>query len=162
MLTKDAKDKELYKDVSSLVAPMGYRLVEASRTDHAGGVTLRVVVKKDGGDVTTDDLEMIYNVVYPRYQVSLSRDLELEVSSPGLQRTFKDVLEFGIFAGSAVRVYSVSRSSYIIGVVDRADMDSVVLSDYLVEDGMERGGSIVIPVSDISKAKLEYDWEAKR
>lgn len=162
MLTRDAKDKELYKDVSSLIAPMGYNLVEVARTDHAGGVTLRVVVKKDGGDVTTDDLEKIYNVVYPRYQVSLSRDLELEVSSPGLQRTFKDVLEFGIFTGSAVRIYSVERSSYIIGVIDHADMESVVLSDYLVEDGMERGGSIVIPVADISKAKLEYDWEAKR
>lgn len=162
MLTKDAKDKELYKEISSLIAPMGFRLVEASKTEYSGTASLRVLIKKDGQEITTDDLESVYNIIYPRYQISLSRDLELEVSSPGIQRVFKDVLEFGIFTGSVVRVYSVKNSSYIIGRIKDADFEHVVLSDYLIEDRMEKGDCIDIPVADISKAKLEYDWEAKR
>ena len=52
------------------------------------------------------------------------RDMELEVSSPGLQRSFKDIIEFSIFSGKLVRVYSVSASAYIVGTIANADESS--------------------------------------
>lgn len=162
MLSKDSKESQLYQDVLSLVSPMGYRLVEASRSEHQGYTQLRVLVTKEDGDVTTDDLEKVYNVVYPRYQVIISRSLELEVSSPGLTRVFKDILEFEVFLGRQVRCYTTSHSSYVIGRIKEARQDSVVLEDYLIEDKNERGEAIELEYSDISKAKLEYIWEAKR
>ena len=99
-------------------------------------------------------------VKLPISRVNSDRDLQLEVSSPGLQRSFSDVLEFSVFRGRLVRVYSVSRSEYIIGTITDSDDESVVLSSYEAEGSKEKGERISLQYSDIAKAKLEYRWEA--
>lgn len=151
----------LFLDLASLIEPMGYKLVEASRSEHKGTVSLRMLCYKGGDGITTEDLEAIYNVVYPRYSVLWTRDLELEVSSPGINRNIKDIGEFKIFLGKTVRVYVQSKSSYVVGKIEKADDDYLYLSSYLVEDTKEEGEEIRIEYSDISKAKLDYVTEAK-
>ena len=116
---------------------------------------------KGGDGITTEDLEAIYKVVYPRYSVLWTRDLELEVSSPGINRNIKDIGEFKIFLGKTVRVYVQSKSSYVVGKIEKADDDYLYLSSYLIEDTKEEGEEIRIEYSDISKAKLDYVTEAK-
>ena len=162
MLSTDARSSQIYQDVLSIVSPMGYKLVEASRSEHQGYTQMRVLIAAEDHDVTTDDLEKVYQVVYPRYQVIISRDLELEVSSPGLPRNFKDILEFDVFQGKEVRCYSTQYSCYVVGTIKAAGVDSVTLSSYPIEDRNEKGEEIEIPYTDISKAKLEYCWEASK
>lgn len=161
MLTTDAFSSMLFLDLASLIEPMGYKLVEASRSEHKGTVSLRMLCYKGGDGITTEDLEAIYNVVYPRYSVLWTRDLELEVSSPGINRNIKDIGEFKIFLGKTVRVYVQSKSSYVVGTIEKADDDYLYLSSYLIEDTKEEGEEIRIEYSDISKAKLDYVTEAK-
>lgn len=161
MLTTDAFSSMLFLDLASLIEPMGYKLVEASRSEHKGTVSLRMLCYKGGDGITTEDLEAIYNVVYPRYSILWTRDLELEVSSPGINRNIKDIGEFKIFLGKTVRVYVQSKSSYVVGKIEKADDDYLYLSSYLVEDTKEEGEEIRIEYSDISKAKLDYVTEAK-
>lgn len=161
MLTTDAFSSMLFLDLASLIEPMGYKLVEASRSEHKGTVSLRMLCYKGGDGITTEDLEAIYNVVYPRYSVLWTRDLELEVSSPGINRNIKDIGEFKIFLGKTVRVYAQSKSSYVVGKIEKADDDNLYLSSYLIEDTKEEGEEIRIEYSDISKAKLDYVTEAK-
>ena len=161
MLTTDAFSSMLFLDLASLIEPMGYKLVEASRSEHKGTVSLRMLCYKGGDGITTEDLEAIYNVVYPRYSVLWTRDLELEVSSPGINRNIKDIGEFKIFLGKTVRVYAQSKSSYVVGKIEKADDDYLYLSCYLIEDTKEEGEEIRIEYSDISKAKLDYVTEAK-
>ena len=161
MLTTDAFSSMLFLDLASLIEPMGYKLVEASRSEHKGTVSLRMLCYKGGDGITTEDLEAIYNVVYPRYSVLWTRDLELEVSSPGINRNIKDIGEFKIFLGKTVRVYAQSKSSYVVGKIEKADDDNLYLSSYLIEDTREEGEEIRIEYSDISKAKLDYVTEAK-
>ena len=161
MLTTDAFSSMLFLDLASLIEPMGYKLVEASRSEHKGTVSLRMLCYKGGDGITTEDLEAIYNVVYPRYSVLWTRDLELEVSSPGINRNIKDIGEFKIFLGKTVRVYAQSKSSYVVGKIEKADDDYLYLSSYLIEDTKEDGEEIRIEYSDISKAKLDYVTEAK-
>ncbi len=161
MLTTDAFSSMLFLDLASLIEPMGYKLVEASRSEHKGTVSLRMLCYKGGDGITTEDLEAIYNVVYPRYSVLWTRDLELEVSSPGINRNIKDIGEFKIFLGKTVRVYVQSKSSYVVGKIEKADDDYLYLSSYLIEDTKEEGEEIRIEYSDISKAKLDYVTEAK-
>ena len=151
----------LFLDLASLIEPMGHKLVEASRSEHKGTVSLRMLCYKGGDGITTEDLEAIYNVVYPRYSVLWTRDLELEVSSPGINRNIKDIGEFKIFLGKTVRVYAQSKSSYVVGKIEKADDDYLYLSSYLIEDTKEEGEEIRIEYSDISKAKLDYVTEAK-
>ncbi|MDY5931210.1 MAG: ribosome assembly cofactor RimP [Candidatus Ornithospirochaeta sp.] len=162
MLTEDAAGSELFAEIESLVSSLGLRTVEASRSEHQGTTSIRCILMHPEREITTDDLAKAYNLIYPRYQILLSdRDLELEVSSPGLQRNLKDVHEFSLFAGKDARVYCVSRSSYIIGRIVSAEEGSLVLGSYRIEDSGEEGDSVRIPFSDIAKAKLEYRWEAK-
>lgn len=161
MLTDNALTDPLYGEIDGLMSAIGLRTVEAVSSVHQGMRSMRVVVYKEDGEVNTDDLAAAYNLIYPRYSIIYSdRDLQLEVSSPGLQRNFKDYMEFSVFTGKSVRVYSVPESSYITGEIESADSSSVTLSDYLVEDRNEKGDRITIPFSDIAKAKLEYRWEA--
>ena len=161
MLRNEIKENSLFTQVQDLIAPMGYKVVDVQKRETPGGVELYLTVFLADRDVTTDDLAEVYNIVYPRYQVIFGRrDLTLEVSSPGMQRNFKDYMEFSVFTGKIVRVYSVPESSYITGKIESADSSSVTLSDYLVEDRNEKGDRITIPFSDIAKAKLEYRWEA--
>ncbi len=161
MLTEDAKDSGLFREIDELVTALSLKTVEAVDSVHQGTHHMRVVVYKSDGEVNTDDLAAVYNIVYPRYSVIFGdRDLELEVSSPGLQRSFRDTVEFSIFTGKLVRVYSQSFSSYVTGRIGKADDSSVELLDCIVEDSGEKRDSLTLPFSDIAKAKLEYRWEA--
>lgn len=161
MLTDTARDSAFYREIDELMSAIGLRTVEASVSDMQGTRSIRVVVCKEGQEVDTDDLARAYNLIYPRYSVIYAdRDIQLEVSSPGLQRNLKDVMEFSVFTGKDVRCYSVSDSCYIVGRIASCDGSSVTLSGYHKEDKDEDGESITLPFSDIAKAKLEYRWEA--
>ena len=114
-------------------------------------------------DVTTDDLAEVYNIVYPRYQVIFGRrDLTLEVSSPGMQRNFKDVYEFTLFKGKLVKVYSSTYSSNIEGTISDADDNGVTLTSAVVQDTGESFETLSLSYNEIQKAKLTYRWEEKK
>ena len=58
-----------------------------------------------------------------------------------------------------MRLYCLSKSSWVSGVIERTDEKNVTLTDYEVEDTAEKGERIEIGLEDIQKAKLEYKWE---
>ena len=160
MLTENAASDALYTEVKSLAGALGLKLVEVTSARTQGVRNMRVILYREDEEINTDDLARAYNLIYPRYSVIYNdRDLQLEVSSPGLQRNLKDVSEFSIFTGRDVRVYSLSRSSYVVGCIEKADQASVTLSDCLVEDSGEEAPELTLAFSDIQKAKLEYRWE---
>lgn len=161
MLNYGEEKKELFKEIESLVGTLSLKPVEVGKTTGREGVTMRVLLYRGGSDITLDDLEAAYNIIYPRYSVLEKRDLTLEVSSPGLGRTFKDYHEFSVFAGKRVRLYSTAFSSYISGVIESADDTSVTLTHYLIEDKKEEGDRITVLYDTIAKAKLDYLWEDK-
>ena len=162
MLTTDANTKELFKDVSSLIESIDLMLVETILNKVGSTNAMRVVLAKKGAEISTEDLEKAYNIVYPRYEVMLGdRDLNLEVTSPGMQRNFKDFLEFEVFTGRDVRIYSTRFSSYVVGKIVSSEGSKVILSDYLIEDKNEKGDSIELDFNEIAKAKLEYRWEGR-
>lgn len=162
MLTKDIQDKGLYKDMQDLMDSLSLDVVEVNTQENKGDVQLRVFLSKKSGEITTDDLENAYNIIYPRYSVLMrKRELTLEVTSPGLQRNLKDWHEFELFIGKDVRVYSTAYSSYVVGTIDLLDGDTLTLRNYLIEDKNEKGDSIALDYKDIAKAKLEYRWEGR-
>ena len=76
-----------------------------------------------------------------------SRDVNLEVSSPGITRNIKTVDEFDIFLGRKVRILKRDDSEWIHGSIESVDDNSVKLNN----------GKQTVSVSfpDINKAKLE-------
>ncbi len=162
MLKSGEEKKELFIEIESLVSQLGLRCVEVYKNETKGAVSLTCLLDKSESDITTDDLEKAYNVIYPRYSVLLGeRDLTLEVSSPGMGRVFKDYYEFTVFQGKRVRLYSTQYSSYISGIIEKSDSQSVTLIDYLIEDKKENGDRMKIDYNTIAKAKLDYSWEDK-
>ena len=161
MLNYGEEKKELFREIEGLVSTLSLVPVEVGKTSGKEGVSMRVLLYRKDEEITIDDLEAAYNIIYPRYSVTEERDLTLEVSSPGLGRTFKDYYEFTVFQGKRVRLYSTAFSSYVSGVIDSADEKSVTLTDYLVEDRKEKGDRITVVYDTIAKAKLDYLWEDK-
>ncbi len=162
MLTNDISSKQLFRDIKALVATTGLEAVEVSSNELHGAVQMKVVLYCFDHEINTEDLEVAYNIIYPRYSVLLcDRDLALEVTSPGLQRNFKDFYEFSVFKGKDVRLYSTEYSCYIIGKIKESGEDYVILSDYLIEDKNEKGEELKVSFSNIAKAKLEYRWEGR-
>ena len=160
MLKSEASESQLVRDIDMLVSGLGLKTVEAVSGTHQGSSSMKVVLYKSGAEIDTGDLAAAYNLIYPRYSIILGdRDLQLEVSSPGLQRNIKDTMEFSVFTGRDVRCYCVSRSAYCIGRIESVSGNSVTLSDAAFEGDEERG-VITLEFDDIAKAKLEYRWEA--
>jgi len=162
MLSNDIRENALFNELDGLISAMGLRVVDAVRNDLPGGCQMIVTVYSSEREVNTDDLAMVYNVVYPRYQLLLGeRDLSLEVSSPGLTRSFKDFYEFELFKGKVARVYSSTYSSWIEGVIDNVENSTVSLLEAEIQDTGERFEKLVLSFSEIQKAKLSYRWEEK-
>lgn len=160
MLQKGIENDELFRGFAPLLAPMGITIVDVGRTEHGRTSSVSIIIKTDDHEVTIDDCAKVYNLVYPRLELKTGdRDLQLEVSTPGLQRNLHDVYEFGLFVGRRVRLYDLTRSAWVSGIISRVDDSSVALDDTTVEDRTENLGTCVVPYEQIQKAKLDYRWE---
>ncbi len=159
MLNSGEEKKELFQEIEELVSSLSLVPVEVTKSSGKEGLNMRVLLYRGDREISIDDLECAYNIIYPRYSALSDRDLTLEVSSPGLGRTFRDYHEFRVFTQKRVRIYSTAFSSYVSGVIESADENSVTLTGYLIEDRKERGDRITVAYDTIAKAKLDYLWE---
>ena len=155
MLLDNLRENELFKELEDLVSPLGYHIVDSYKNEKKGETELTVLVVKKGNDITLDDLEILYNLIYPRYQAKWDRSLTLEVSSAGMNRNIKDVYEFQLFKGKDVKVYSNLYSAYVYGKIDQADDEKVILSSVSIPDKKSTMDKIEMNLSDIQKARLE-------
>ena len=160
MLKNEITTDPLYQDLKDIVADLGMVLCYVKKSMQGSTVQIFVDIMKPEGETGIDDCAKVHNTILPRLSMKYGRDdLYLEVSTPGLQRNFRDVYEFTLFKGKRCRVYSLGHSSWISGIIAETDGDGVTLSDYEVEDTKEKGTDIRIGFGDIQKAKLEYKWE---
>ncbi|MDD3423437.1 MAG: ribosome assembly cofactor RimP [Sphaerochaeta sp.] len=160
MLATGIQKTNLFMEYEPLLEAMGITLVDINRIDRGKSVTVTMVIVAKEAEVSVDHCAKVYRLVYPRMELQLGeRDLQLEVSTPGLQRTFKDVYEFGLFTGKRVRVYDTSKEAWVSGIIAQADQTSVQLSQVFIEDAKEMIETMSVAFSDIQKAKLDYRWE---
>ncbi len=116
-------------------------------------IRAHLVVHSANG-VGADDCATVHKTVYPRLSVLTdTRDLALEVASPGIDRNLKSWSEFAVFAGRGVRVLERSSGEWLGGVIEETNDEGVT-----VRIGTE---SRFIPFGEIQKAKLDYTVEVK-
>ncbi|WP_027390404.1 ribosome maturation factor RimP [Chrysiogenes arsenatis] len=124
---------------------------------NASGWYLRVYIDRPGG-VTLDDCEGV--------SVELSNILDvedvvgvrynLEVSSPGINRKIRGVADFQSHLGKLARVKlsePLLNTKLHMGYIEYASAEHIILKE------RDRGIPIEIPVTQIEKANLEYEWE---
>ncbi len=162
MLKNGQKENQDRLEIEALIGSDTMKVVECTKGETPYGTNMKVTLYTTDHEITTDELAASYNILYPRYSVILGdRDLSLEVSSPGLQRNFKDFYEFEVFTGKCVRVYSDVYSSWIVGDIVSCVDETVELKNAEVEDTKEKMEDLVLPFKSIQKAKLEFRWEEK-
>mgnify|MGYP006273778373 FL=1 len=154
---------ELRDSVAPVVEGLGYSLLDLSAAIVKGTLRVSLVIYRPEG-IGTEDCETVHRAVYPRIEVLFdNRDLHVEVSSPGIERTFKSNDEFAIFTGKGVRVLTDDDADWIGGTIVSVTDDKVTLSHvsgigHALPDGeTER----TIPLTRIRKAKLDYSQEVK-
>ncbi len=160
MLQKGIEETALFKEYEPLLDAMGVTLVDIHELDRGSGVVLTLVIMAKEEEVSIDHCAAVYRLVYPRRQLQLGeRDLQLEVTTPGLQRTIKDVYELGLFTGKRVRVYDADKSAWLSGIITEAKDEKLTLDQVFVEDNKEMIETMVVEFAKIQKAKLDYRWE---
>lgn len=159
-MKNEIRNNELFIDLSSVLEPMGYWIVAVNSAQIRGSVNVSLIIKKKEDTEGVDDCAEIYHVVYPRLSVKFeARDLNLEVSTPGIQRVFKDIHEFELFLGKRCRIFDSRANATISGVIASCQDEKVCLTDYVNEDSGEKGENYEISFADVYKAKLDYKWE---
>lgn len=144
--------EQLYEEFAPLVESLDLVLVDCVYGGTKFGVHLGLVIYSQNG-VGTDECAQVYRLALPRLEVLLdSRDVHLEVTSPGLDRKIKHPREYRIFEGKRVKVLTADQD-WIHGIIASSDSSSVRIE-------MEKD-VCTVQLSDILKAQLEYTWEDK-
>ena len=140
-------DDQLRCEVEPIVTGMGFTLVELrhSRSKNQNHVIL-VVYRPDG--VGVNECAAISKNLYPRFElIDGLENLQLQVSSPGLDRVLKSDEEYSIFLGRDVKVMLHGENDWFRGTIDSVGEGKVCLRS---------GGEIrSIQMNEIRKAKLD-------
>lgn len=135
-----------FADYEQLVAGLGYKLVDLQIIHQKSSWLIKAVIYSKTG-VGVDDCSKVHRALLSRAEVLLnSQDIQMEVSSPGLNRVIKNAAEFPAFVGENMKVLEVSCSDWLEGELLCADSTHICLN---TSDGQKN-----ICYADIKKAKL--------
>ncbi len=135
-----------FDECAKVASAMGFSLIELNIMRQRGGAQVAAVIAGQG-DVGIEDCAAVHQVLQARLEALLgARDLQMQVSSPGITRTLKHAGEFGCFEGRAARVWHIPSADWVEGRIVSSTDEAVIL------DGKD--GQKEFPYSEISKAKL--------
>lgn len=150
----------MFQEISSVLNPIGLLVVDIRRSDHHDTVHVVTTITTSDHTAGIDECAKAHKILFPRLSLLIGdRNLDLEVSTPGIQRNFRDIYEFSLFAGKRCRVYDTAIAAWVEGIIASAGDDTVELTDAVREDETEVHATYQIPHSRIQKAKLAYAWE---
>ena len=138
-----------YSECSPLVEGLGYTLVELhiSPAKTVTKITAVIASKDPAVDIGVNDCSKVHHALLPRLEAILGTDdTYMELTSPGMERNFKNAAEFSVFVGREVRVWDKTVTDWVSGKILSADEKSVTLE--------KDGGSQSISFENIAKAKF--------
>ena len=135
-----------FTDYEQLVTGLGYKLVDLQIVHQKSMWLVKAVIYSRNG-IGINDCSKVHRVLLSRAEVLLnSQDIQMEVSSPGLNRVIKNAAEFQAFIGENIKVLEVSCSDWLEGELLSADTTSIRLKTLSEQRD--------IRYADIKKAKL--------
>jgi ribosome maturation factor RimP len=140
-----------YQDVAPIVERLGYSLVDLVVAKKGGRFQVRVVIYSPKG-TGIKECSDVHRLLQARLEVSTNeRDPYIEVTSPGIDRTFRNAREFGVFIGRGVKLYRSADDQWTGGIISRYENGTVFLTT--------KDGVLDVPIGDVQKAKLDYSQE---
>ena len=147
----------LLDELERVVEPLGIQIVELSVYFGKNGLNIRAVVYREGG-ITINDCERVTRLYNDRLAILEPIDennYTLEVSSPGIDRVFKDRKEYDIFVSRHVKIivdksFEGSEGGVLRGTLKGLEGDSVMIIPHI-----DPHGQISIPIDSIRKTQLD-------
>ena len=147
-------------DIANLLAPtvvsLGLELLGVEYLPAPGGATLRLYIDVPLAEqperiINVDDCERVSREVSAQLDVEdpITGNYTLEVSSPGLDRPLKKLVDFERFAGEHVQVrlsLPIGNQRNFVGVIEGVRDGAVALRT--------EKGEALLPFDDIEKARL--------
>jgi ribosome maturation factor RimP len=142
-----ADDKDLEAGIETILGNAGLHLLEFALSRHRGGVKVKAVIYSPSG-TGTDECVKAYRLILPQIQLSTgAQNPDIEISSPGIDRSIKTEREWKAFTGRAIKILLHGREEWMTGRLSG-------YSDGVIEfSGSE--GHLDIQVSSIAKARLD-------
>ena len=139
MLNNKIEQDELFIELNKLARNMGFCVVDVVKSLHPNNTDVAIVISSQNGDTTIEALEDFHRAVQPFLELKFSRDeLSMSVSTPGLQRQFKDFYEFKVFKGKNVRLYSLKDNVWVNGIISDVNEVEVRLVNAKFEDASKQ------------------------
>jgi ribosome maturation factor RimP len=148
--TSDLSER-VRQHIEPVIEGLGYSLVELKANRNRTNLHVSVVIYSPAG-VSLNDCADVHRTIQPRIELlEDTRDLHIEVASPGVDRNIKSSSEYAVFTGRGVRVMLRDTKDWKGGVIESADDSTLRLrTGETIED---------IPYDRILKAKLDYSQE---
>ncbi len=156
MIKNELVKKELFHQAQQVLDEDIYRIIEISEHEEQGRCNIRIVIQSVSGNTSVDDCTKVHRLLFPRLEMLReSRDVFLEVSTPGIQRNIKDVQEFDAFIGRDLHVMLVGSSDWIDGALLEVSNTGILLK-------ISPEKHLSIAYNDINRARLVYNWRDKK
>ncbi len=148
-------EREIFENLDGFVTDKGYNLVDVTLSNVGSQSILSIYVYQQD-HMTLNDLAKLSAEIEPVLDgiESLTNSYLLEVTSPGINRTFKHLREFDIFKGQTVKVVTADGKK-IIGTNEGLSGENVTIKDGSLLDQKDTDKQdYIININDINKAKL--------
>lgn len=141
-----------YDDCAPLIEGLGFNLVELRIIPAKTLNTVRLVIsKKDTTStegISVNDCAKVHRILQPRLEALISsKEVSMEVTSPGMERNIKNAAEFALFVNSYVRLWNTDVTDWVPGKIVEAN-------DSTIQIEKENGEKLTMPFDKIAKAKL--------
>ena len=144
----------LLENVETLILNMGFSVVEVNSSTNRNRFKINLIIYSSNG-VKIEDCTNVHKAIFPRLEIIYEKfDLYLEISSPGIERVFKDAREFTVFTGKSIKIMFGNSTDWESGFIESADDDSVIIM--FAKDRKK------IKFDDILKCKLDYIKEVRK
>jgi len=153
-LSKEETLIRLEELIRPYLMAQGVELVEVQFTQpRRGRATLRLFVDREGG-ITLEEITRVSRVVGELLDVHdvIGPSYNLEVSSPGLTRKFKETRDYERYAGRLVRL--TTKGPWQGKQVHRGILQGLENGEVSLGTGED---TIRIPLTEIAKARLDFD-----
>lgn len=152
MSTENTREQEKVRsEVDSVLKGAGIRLLEFSLSRHRGSLQVRAVVYSPSGTGTAECAKA-HRLMLPCIQLAMGdQEPHMEISSPGIDRTFKSSREWEIFTGKRVCLLLRDEAEWKSGRIERVEQGNVLLAG--------DSGSFEVTISAVLKARLDSSRE---
>jgi len=138
-------------DIEQIIKEIGFFTVDVKVGFGKKKIDITVVIFRPEG-IGINDCMAVSKVIYPRLQIMEGfENLELKVTSPGIERVIRTKREYEIFINKGMKILLKDSINWIGGILEEACEHRIKLK---TKDGKKS-----IDYANIKKAKLDYREE---